>query len=355
MKKFFLLYFLLTGLYGFSQTKEKFDIATYTVPTDWKKEVKSDVVTYTYVNQTAGSYLVMAVYKSVAGLGQLQKDYSKEWEELVAKRYTITGKPETETGKLEDGWNFKTGAVTANINNAPAIAVLTVFQKAEIVVSLLALMNKADMIPPMENFISSVKLDNAKAPINSINPNPALAPNAAVAIAAKPAINADARLFGKWNRSGAFYPHYADPASWGTAGYTSSRYEFKKDGSYQFTERSFRMTYQYIIIVKENGTYTVNGKELTIVPANSVIQHYTKKNNVDELGSLVKSGNRALEKVTYNYQFHYFPGIREWNLVLQASKPTQRDGSFSSNSTFSNAWYFDQKYTNNDLTSSTGK
>lgn len=163
-------------------------------------------------------------------------------------------------------------------------------------------------------------------------------------------INTDSKLLGKWNRSGAVHPTYADAASWGNAGYTSSRYEFKKDGTYIFTERSFRMTYSYIILVKENGTYTINGTKLTIIPKNSVIQRYNKKNNVDELGSLVTTQNRPLEKVTYNYQFHYFSGIQEWNLVLQADKPTLRDGNFSSNDTFQNAWYFDQKFTDNDLT-----
>lgn len=165
----------------------------------------------------------------------------------------------------------------------------------------------------------------------------------------------DQRLIGKWNRSSATHPHYADAASWGTAGYTTSRYEFKADGSYTYTERSFWMLHKYIILVKESGNYTVNGKELTIAPEKSVIQSYTKKNNVDELGTLVLSQNRALEKVTYTHNFHFFSGIREWNLVLQASNPTKRDGKFSGNTTFSNAWYFDQKYIDNDLTSPKGK
>lgn len=168
------------------------------------------------------------------------------------------------------------------------------------------------------------------------------------------AINAESKLFGKWNRSGAVHPSYADAASWGNAGYTSSRYEFKQDGSYFFTERSFRMTYPYIIIVKENGTYNINGNRLTIFPKKSTIQRYSKKNNVDEIGSLVETQNRPLEKVTYRYQFHYFPGIQEWNLVLQADKPTMRDGNFSSNDTYQNAWYFDQKFTENELTSAKG-
>ena len=114
------------------------------------------------------------------------------------------------------------------------------------------------------------------------------------------------------------------------------------------------MTYPYIIIVRENGTYNIHGNQLTIIPKKSTIQRYSKKNNVDESGSLVSTQNRPLEKVTYTYQFHYFSGIQEWNLVLQADKPTMRDGDFSRNDTFVNAWYFDQKFIDNELTSPKG-
>jgi hypothetical protein len=65
---------------------------------------------------------------------------------------------------------------------------------------------------------------------------------------------------------------------------------------------------------------------------------------------LKKSENRELEIVTYGFTFHYFEGIKEWNLVLQSDRPTKRDGSFSSNNTFPNAWYFDRRYTDKNLT-----
>lgn len=634
MKKLFTCCFIFVGLLGHSQTNENFDIASFVAPKNWKKEIKSDVVSYTITNQANGGYCVIAVYKSLAGLGNIEKDYDKEWKELVADRFTVNSSPETETEKRKDGWLLKAGAAAIHDGKGAAIAILSVFENSGSIMSVLALTNKEEFIMSTENFISSIKFKkvqgaqqeptapvvtdkykfttsnfddgwvstvmndyvlvekgsntvylNYHVPYNAsqfsgtgvrdaeyywdtyvtklftvqskqwndggsmalkppymegyatdkrtgkpcfigmylvIVPNAASvvigsAPNEtafrklypkandpfgsdlaamtrynkfAVATAdiigkwqngntstaqwyyispsgyegyadmtlaatsatfnfnnngtyssihngatgavgnmntfqqeykgkytvsnwavtatnryggktdkfdayfeavrggrilklnngagqeyslvkhstntlpatsgngkppATTTIDADPKLFGKWNRSGASHPHYADPASWGTAGYTTSRYEFKKDGSYQFTERSFRMTYQNIIIVKESGKYSVNGNQLTISPASSVIQSYTKKNNVDELGSLVKSQNRTLEKVTYNYQFHYFAGIQVWNLVLQASQPTQRDGNFSSNNTFSNAWYFDQKYTDTDLTSPKGK
>ena len=71
---------------------------------------------------------------------------------------------------------------------------------------------------------------------------------------------------------------------------------------------------------------------------------------MDTLGALVKSQNRGLDAVNYKFTFHYFSGIQEWSLVLQADQPTQRDGRFSNNTTFPNAWYFDQKFTDEDLT-----
>jgi len=637
MKKIVICCFILLGLNSYSQTTDSFDIVTYTVPKKWKKETKNDVVTYTFTNQSQKGYLVMAVYKSISGLGLLEKDYDKEWQDLVAKRFTITSKPESESGKV-DGWNFKTGAAAVNISHDTAIVVLCVFQKEGTVLSVMTLMNEKEFIPDMEKFISSLKFDHKKdthtagntntslqvttstyqftrsnfddgwvssvqedyvlvekgnqtvylnfsVPYNPVQfsgtgvrdaeyywdnyvtrqftvrtkhfndggsmaqkppymegyavdkrtgkscfigmyllivPNSAnvvigtapdeaafrrqfpkandpfgsdlaamtrynkfalaanditgkwqngntetahwyyvsptgyegyagmtlaatsatfqfnangiyhsiqngatgavgnlntfqqefqgdftvsnwaitttnryggktdkfeasfaavrggrilqlnngagekyslvrisqkYQPAASVTVTPHPGktINADAKLFGKWNRSGASHPHYADAASWGTAGYTTSRYEFYEDGSFLFTERSFRMTQPYIFIVKESGYYTVNGNQLTIVPAKSLIESYSKKNNVDELGQLEKTQNRTLEKVTYKFQFHYFSGIQEWNLVLQADKPTLRDGNFSSNNIFSNAWYFDQKYTETDLTSPQGK
>jgi hypothetical protein len=115
------------------------------------------------------------------------------------------------------------------------------------------------------------------------------------------------------------------------------------------------MMHPNIFIVKETGKYSVNGARLTVSPAKSTITSYKKAGGVDALGTVVKAQNRVLEPVTYNFAFHFFEGIKEWNLVMQADRETQRDGQFSGNKMFSNAWYFDQKYTDNDLTSIKGK
>jgi starvation-inducible outer membrane lipoprotein len=104
-----------------------------------------------------------------------------------------------------------------------------------------------------------------------------------------------------------------------------------------------------MLLVKENGIYQISGNNITINPLNSVTESWSKKDSidshgrsagVDKWGKLLSSQKRTLEKVTYTFTKHYFSGIQQWNLVFQSNTATQRDGPFSSNTTFSNAWYY---------------
>lgn len=104
-----------------------------------------------------------------------------------------------------------------------------------------------------------------------------------------------------------------------------------------------------ILLVKENGTYQIIENKLVIDPKNSVIESWSKKNGTDEFGHQLSTQARPLEKVTYFFTKFYFSGIQEWNLVLQAEKPTQRDGPFNIGGEFSNAWYYQPISTSNPL------
>jgi hypothetical protein len=56
-----------------------------------------------------------------------------------------------------------------------------------------------------------------------------------------------------------------------------------------------------------------------------------------------KTGNNALEKVTYQWKLHYFGGIGELDLVLKPAKPVARDGGFSGNDLFPNSYLYGQR------------
>ena len=79
------------------------------------------------------------------------------------------------------------------------------------------------------------------------------------------------------------------------------------------------------------------------------MEAWSKKDGTDKWGRLLSTQNRTLEKVTYQFTRHYCSGIKQWNHVLLANRVTQRDGPFSSNTTFGNAWFFAPISSNNPV------
>lgn len=160
-----------------AQSTENFDIASFNIPRNWKKSVNSNVASYTKTSNTDGGYCVIAVYKSAASLGSLDKDYNNDWKELVADRFTVNGTPETETQKRNDGWQVKSGAGAIKTDNGDAIAILSVFTDGTTSMSVLSLLNKEEYLADAENTISSIKFRNVppitKSNVEKSTPRPA--------------------------------------------------------------------------------------------------------------------------------------------------------------------------------------
>ena len=316
----------------FGQTA-KFDIVSYTAPVGWA--VEKDAGSIRFTKDSGTNYCVISLTKAVDSIGDSGKNFEILWKAMAADGLNATATPDRGKQGDKDGWQAEAAIAPFEKDGLKGAVILATFTGNDKVVAILAITNSDAYQPDIERFFDNVKLPPVAT--QKAAPAPANAGDAA-------------KLIGRWQRSGSSHPTYADPASWGTAGYTTSRYEFKPDGTYIYTERSFRMMMQNIIVAKENGRYTVSGNTITIMPAKSTISSYKKAGGVDALGPVVSTQNRKLETVSYKFTFHYFSGIQEWNLVLQADAPTQRDGPFSNNTTFNNAWYFDQKYTDTDLT-----
>lgn len=313
----------------------KFDIVTFTAPAGWSTERDANSVRFS--KETSSGFCTISLVRSIDATGDSGKDFDLLWE-LMAKGGLNATSAQGRRSAEKDGWLVEAGGGAFEKEGVSGAAILTTFSGNGKAVAVLVITNTDAFESDIAAFIESIKLPPLTAP-KAPAAQPAAAPSGDAA-----------KLIGRWQRSSSSSPAYADPASWGTAGYTRSRYEFNSDGTYIYTERTFRMTHPRIFIVKENGRYAVTGNTLTITPAKSTISAYNKAGGSDALGTLATTQNRKIEKIAYKFTFHYFSGIQEWNLVLQADAPTHRDGPFSGNTTFSNAWYFDQKYTNTDLT-----
>ncbi|MFM7327439.1 MAG: hypothetical protein ACKO3B_01765 [Bacteroidota bacterium] len=145
---------------------------------------------------------------------------------------------------------------------------------------------------------------------------------------------------GTWVKSGTM--HYA--GNWQVvklgAGYITDQYDFNPDGTYRYLRKSVQFSDDKIVLVREVGTYEARGNQLTIRPSDSQTEIWTKLNNTDRFNSLKETLANERQVVTYNFTLYFFTGIQEWNLVLQAATPTFREGPFSNNTTYANAWYF---------------
>jgi len=335
------LSFVIICLLSFSinssaQTSETFDIATFQSPSGWKRLTKDGVVIFNTLNQQRGTYAIITLYRSGESSGNAKSDFEGDWQQFIVGQLGIKNKPQMEPARNVDGWEIISGGAAFENEQGTSAVILNTFSGYGKTFSLAAIFNNQDNVPAIEAFISSIKL---KKPETSSLPAPV-------------GNNSSASILGTWGMgtSGSVRADdYKNPYSVNNYGYSKAQYTFNSDGTYSFVSKTFRMTLDKILLVKESGTFQFNGNNITINPQKSVIEAWSKRDGTDKWGRLLTRQNRTLERVTYRFTKHYFSGIQLWNLVLQADKATERDGPFSSNTTFSNAWYYAPISSNNPV------
>lgn len=335
MKTLFLLTVLISVLsIGTpAQASDTFDIATFRPPARWKKQVGEGNVIFNTSNPAKGAYALIVLYQSGRSAGDATSDFKADWQEFVVGQFGIKGAPQVEPVRSAGGWDIIAGGTQFEKDLGPSVVILNTFSGSGAKFSFVAIFNSQEYIPVIEAFISSVSVKKPAAV-------PQLAPAAS---------NADASILGTWGRNVGAHMTYGDPVAAGMAGYTKDQYTLNADGTYSFVSKTFRMAYDKIILVRESGTYAINGANITIKPQKSVVQAWSKLNGGDKFGKLLTTQNRALETATYRYTKHYFSGIDQWQLVLQADRPTEREGPYSTFTLFQNAWYFSPISPNNPV------
>lgn len=333
---FLTICFLFFSVNSLAQTSETFDIATFQSPHGWKKQNKDGAVIFNTSNQQKGTYAMITLYESGESSGNAKSDFEGDWQQFIVGQLGIKGKPQIEPAKKAEGWEIITGGTAFETEQGTSAVILNTFSGYGKTFSVAVVFNSQDNVPTIEAFISSVKLRKPEASSQQVPVNS----------------NSAASILGTWGMGTSGnqkYDDYRNPYSVNNYGYSKAQYTFNNNGTYSYVSKTFRMTFDKILLVKENGAYQISGSTITIDPQRSVIEAWSKKDGTDKWGKLLTTQNRTLEKVTYQFTKHYFSGIQLWNLVLQAEKATARDGPFSSNTLFSNAWYFAPISTNNPV------
>ena len=138
---------------------ETFDIAAYTPPKDWQKDVNTGVIAYTDINSTKGGFCILSMYASSVGLGNAQKDFNSEWKARVVTSYNADANPKTETQATADGWKAVSAAAPITLKGLDAYAILTVFSGFGKKFSVMVLLNDQSYTNRIDSFLKDIKLD----------------------------------------------------------------------------------------------------------------------------------------------------------------------------------------------------
>ena len=328
---FALLFLVCLLLNTYPQATDSFDISTFTAPSGWIRQAGQDGVQFSISNND--TFCLITLFKSVPGLGSPKENFDAAWSTIVKETVTVSAAPQLMPADTKGEWLITGGFAPFEKDGAKGIAILYTATGHGRMVNALVLTNTKAYEADLAAFLGSISFIKPAAP-------------ATVPTATAPA---DASIVGTWGQNVGASMTYFDPVAAGMAGYGKYQYTFNADGTYRFVANTFRMSYDKIILVIENGTYQTNGDKLSIKPQKSVIQAWSKLNGGDGWGRMLSTQARRLEPVTYKFTRHYFSGIGEWNLVLQADKPTERDGAFSTFTQFPNAWYYKQISANNPV------
>jgi hypothetical protein len=138
---------------------EIFDIIHYTPPKDWLRESKEGVISFTNINEQAGTFCVIAIFASTASKGDLKKDFSSQWKELAVIPHKANPSPKTEKQDSPDGWKAMSAASPIKLEGVDCYLILTVFSGFGKKVSVLVSLNDSSYLSQVDALLEDMKLD----------------------------------------------------------------------------------------------------------------------------------------------------------------------------------------------------
>jgi hypothetical protein len=140
------------------QSQTTYDVFTYTEPTGYKKETKTNSVTYTKSDAKTGTYCIISLYAQSPSSGDLQKDFNKDWAALVVPM-GVTNAPQKSPGEDMNGWKTYSGAANFEFNGGTSMVLLTTAKKENTNVAMLFMSNNSDIITKnADAFLATLKI-----------------------------------------------------------------------------------------------------------------------------------------------------------------------------------------------------
>jgi hypothetical protein len=253
----------------FCQT-EKLGIVSYTAPAGWKKSPSENIVTFSQLNETTGRFCTITLYGATTGTGNPQGDFAREWNNLVVKPFQGDANPKTET-EAADGWTAIAGGAAVDFQGAKALALLTVFSRGQITVSVLGIFNDEAYSSHLTAFVTGIDIDKAAETSVAQPTSPPTIVNGRLVIPPITRQLTIADLAGEWGENAGITTTYVDRYTGTYAGFESLHFTNKMTITAQGEYYNDFFALQNGRKIKEMtaGTISVTGRVISIRQKNT--------------------------------------------------------------------------------------
>lgn len=277
-----------------------YDLVSYIPPSGWKKEVKTNHISYVITNTKKDVWCQINIVKSTASMGSIEADFKIEWLGFAVKDFKAIGDPQLSAVKELDGWQTTTGTGKFIFKNKEAMIMLTTSSGYNRCLSIITCTNSGEYVKDIDTFMTAVILKKPD-------------------VVQQPAAGSS-KIIGSWGKSNSVSQVNN---RFGNYSYNKQQYTFNADGSYSFTAKNYDEQYSETLLIKEYGSFTIHDNSVTITPKSSVTKAWSKKNEADNWHQLKSTEQRPLEIVTRQFS------NQANNLLMQTARQTERDCRFN--------------------------
>lgn len=297
--------------------KKTFDIVSYIAPSGWVEEVKDAYISYSKTN--GDNWAQIGIYKSRKSKGDIESDLQSEWEAVVLSLHAVENDQKAKSENV-NGWAQLSRAGTWKYNGGNVTTILTVFSNGKTCVTILWNGTSEDFLKELIQMIQSLEFSASSQT------------EATVARSPNTSIGNSSSIVGLWTNYRVESSGTTNGMPVPTGGYFRKEYFFFENGTYLFKAKDWSVYMKEILFVYETGKYEIKGNQIILTPARGTGGWWSKAASGRTVGwgGRVRSANFKQEKVSYNFEVRYLSGMNRSYLYMRSAKPTERDGSQSS-------------------------
>jgi len=256
-----------------SGQKQTLGAIKFTAPAGFAANAAEHAVVFSEVDQAAGKFCFITIYREGASSGAPQKDFAREWDSRVVKPFGGEAAPKRVT-EPDNGWTAIAGGSPIDFNGNKAFAFLTVLSGFGKTVTVLGVLNDESYLPKLQAFVESMDVDKTIAAA----PAPA-APAATlqyddfgrllIPLPTRQLTIAD--LAGQWGHGDGMNTRYVDRHTGAYAGFESLTFKSKMTltANGGFYDDFYAIQNGKMIKEKTSGSFAINGRILVIKQRNT--------------------------------------------------------------------------------------